>query len=262
MIYYNIENYLRTELKYSLSLSEMKFISLFRRFRVETIWVEVRKDPDRIVSFIYIPSGKNSDFIFTTKLLKIAPVFVLYPVNKDSFVFGTTIVNSTIRSFRTVVSREELLTFINEDWDREFLKERLSQKPLLFFEKGREVFPKGYSQLRAKKLYSDLHLEAKRDAYMFDVDVALLESQETDFLALLEYKHGRNDFVTYNERVGYSFLKDLYRTLLVVGSSSFSVYDFRGHDEELIGKVTRENLEEFLAEILSEPIKKVPEVRF
>ena len=84
----------------------MKFISLFRRLRVETLWVEVRKDPDRIVSFIYIPSGRNSDFIFTTKLRQIAPVFVLYPAGGNSFFFGTTLLKDRRKSFRTVLTKE------------------------------------------------------------------------------------------------------------------------------------------------------------
>ena len=234
---------------YLLSRRELSFITIFQNFRVETLWVEVRSrnGKDEIVSFIYVPSGKGGDLDFVG-LRKIAPVFLLYPVSSDLFVLGT---GTEKGGFRTVVSEEELLTLIDEDWNTEVVKEFLTQKPTFLFRKGKEVFPKTYDQLRAKRMYSVLHRKAKRDAYMFDVDVALLKAGDRDFVSLLEYKHDKGDRLSYNERIGYAFLSQNYPVLLVRGTDSFTVSRIKGWEEEFLGKATRETLEDFIEEVLA-----------
>jgi len=244
---------------YKQSQREIRFITLFRRFQVETLWVEVRKDPDRIVAFIHIPSGKDANFIFHTKLTQIAPVYSILPVDEGNiFFFGAeTKKNGKSYRLRTLITREDLFDFINSDWDRNVIRNVIRERLSIVYSSGTEILPTYYNQTKAKRLYSCLHQDrrVKKDAYMFDVDVALLQVGGRDFVSLIEYKHGneilyRKDIVSYNERVGYSFLSQYYRTLLIVGTNSFSVYDFTGFHEELIDKVKRENLEDFLSEIL------------
>ena len=241
-------------MEYQLSYSELNFLNVFRTFRVETLWVEVRKDPDRIVSFVYVPSGKPAEFIFTSKLSQIAPVYELIPLSEELFVFGAK--NKNLQTLRSVITKDELLSIVNANFNKKFLRELLKKK-VCFVGSVKDHFPKTYHPLTAKRLYSSLHTEAKRDAYLFDVDVALLEAGGKDFTFLIEYKTGREilyrkDYLTYNERVGYSFLSKLYRTLLVVGENSFSVYDFWGRGEELIDNVKKEHLESFLESLKRE----------
>jgi len=240
---------------YKLSPSELSFLSIFRTFRVESLWTEVRKDGgDRIAAFVYIPSGRPADFVFSCRLTRIAPVYELIPLSENQFIFGVK--NRKGEILRTVVDREFLIETINEDFDREFLKERF-KKSICIAGRMLTYFPPTYNPFSAKRLYSFLHTQAKRDAYLFDIDVALVERNGEDFIYLIEYKSGREflyrkDILTYNERIGYRFLSREYRTLLVVGERSFSVYDFNGDSEELIDNVKRENLETFLLELQKE----------
>jgi len=238
---------------YSISKREIQFLNLFRRFRVETLWVEVRENPDRIVSFIYVPSGRDYSFIFRTKLREIAPIFVLLPFGSDAFRFE--VLDRKGRRISTVLTKWEILQLINNDWDTGKVKDLLASKPLLLVEKGIEYYPKTYDSFKAKRIYSNLHFKAKKDAYMFDIDVALMERTDKDFVALLEYKHGREtdynrDYLSYNEKVGYSILKDYYKTFLVVGTNSFSIYELSGFDYFLVAKTSREKLEEELSLII------------
>lgn len=242
---------------YKLSVSELSFLSIFRRFRVESLWVEVRKEErDRIAAFVYIPSGRPADFIFSCRLTRIAPVYELIPLSKELFVFGAK--DRRGRTLRSLIDRRELLEIIDADFDRSFLRSLFERKVCMMGEMT-TYFPPTYSPLEKKRLYSHLHREAKRNAYLFDVDVALIERGGEDFVYLIEYKNGREllyrkDILTYNERIGYRFLSKEYRTLLIVGERSFSVYDFNGDFEELIDNVKRENLESFLLELQKETL--------
>ncbi len=237
---------------YKLSRSELKFVSIFRTLKVESLWVEVRKgEKDRIAAFIYVPSGRPSDFIFSCKLTNIAPVYEVLPLSEETFLFGAR--NKQGKVLKSVITRSELLDFIDADFSPAYLKQVLEKKVCLIGNMG-TYYPSVYNPLVAKRLYSSLHTEAKADAYLFDVDVALLEKGGRDFIYLIEYKTGREalyrgDLLTYNERVGYKFLSREYRTLLVVGENSFSVYDFDGNSEELIDNVKREHLEDFLLQL-------------
>jgi len=250
--------------EYRISKSESRFLSLFRRFRVETLWVEVRKrEKDYIPAFIYVPSTfalSNRKFIYKTKLTKIAPVYTIAPVPalEDAFIFEAYSAERD-KTLSFLINKQDLIDFINNDWEKEFLISRLKQRARF---PASVILPSNYSQTEAKRLYSKLHYGegVKKDAYMFDVDVALLERDngELDFVSLLEYKTGRElsyqkDYLTYNEIVGYRFLSKLYRTLLVVGERSFKVYNFTGDDRDYIGSVSQERLEDFLREAIYSP---------
>ena len=223
---------------YSVSTSEINFVSLFRKIQVDTFWVEVRSNPDRIVAFVYAPSRRFAHPELIKKLQETAPVFVLYPVqNFNCFVFGA---DKEGKSFRTILSEDEVLSLVNADWSREAVLSMLKYKSVIL--NGKDYFPKTYSQFKAKRTFSDLHFKAKKDAYMFDIDACLLLPAGTKFV---EYKHG-DEPATYNEKVGYNILSQKkFQTYMVRGVNCFDVFRFYGFAEEFVCSLHPDEVEKF-----------------